>query len=69
MRKQIILALSVVLPAVILATGCSSRKCVAVTVPADRGPDPVVITTNGYTMVIGKTTIDTNAVVAPKPSP
>ena len=55
MHIENIIAITAVGLVVVLANGCSKRQSVAISLNADRGTNVATITTNGYTMMIGKT--------------
>lgn len=57
---QNIIIIGITMLVVTLANGCSKRESVAVSVSADRGTNVTAVTTNGYTVIVGKTTYGTN---------
>ncbi len=70
MKKEHIIGITAVVLLAALLMSCSKSSTVtapAITLNTDHGTSATTLTNNGYTLVVGKTTIDTNAVgLSPK---
>ena len=69
MQMKRIINISIVVLAIAFTGGCSKNPRIAVSLDADRGTNVTTVTTNGTTLFLGTTVLNTNASAGRRSSP